>query len=56
MLFRSHEYLKLSSEERAGKSPFIYTTNAERLLGRMGVSAEIVALAEERLGMAEGGQ
>ncbi|MBW2696663.1 MAG: 2-oxoacid:acceptor oxidoreductase family protein [Deltaproteobacteria bacterium] len=44
-----HEYLNLSSEERADKSPFIHTTNAEQQLGRLAVSAEIVTLAEERL-------
>jgi pyruvate-ferredoxin/flavodoxin oxidoreductase len=44
-----HEYLELSSEERADRSPFIYTTNTEQQLGRLGVSAEIVTLAEERL-------
>jgi pyruvate-ferredoxin/flavodoxin oxidoreductase len=44
-----HEYLTLCSEARADKSPFIYVTNAEEQLGRLGVSAEIVALAEERL-------
>ncbi|MBW2386986.1 MAG: 2-oxoacid:acceptor oxidoreductase family protein [Deltaproteobacteria bacterium] len=45
-----HEFLDLSMEDRADKSPFIYTTNDEQQLGRMAVSAEIVTLAEERLG------
>lgn len=45
-----HEYLELSPEARADKSPFIYSTNAEQQLGRIGVAAEIVTLAEERLG------
>lgn len=44
-----HEYLELSAEERVSKTPFIYTTNAERELGRLTVSKEIVQLAEERL-------
>ena len=43
-----HEYLNLATDERAGKSPFIHTTNAEQELGRIGVSEEIVGLAEER--------
>jgi pyruvate-ferredoxin/flavodoxin oxidoreductase len=43
-----HEFLELSSTERAGKSPFIYTSNDEQRLGRASVSAEIVTLAEER--------
>jgi pyruvate-ferredoxin/flavodoxin oxidoreductase len=43
------EYVALGPQEREGKSPFIYSTDAERQLGRLGVSKEIVALAEERL-------
>ncbi len=49
--FPFHEYLSLSSEERTGKSPFIYITNTEHQLARLGVSAEIVTLAEERLAL-----
>ncbi|MFQ5515746.1 MAG: 2-oxoacid:acceptor oxidoreductase family protein [Myxococcota bacterium] len=45
-----HEYLEISPADREGKSPFIYTTDADQQLGRLAVSAEIVALAEERLG------
>jgi len=44
-----HEYVALPSELRGGKSPFIYVTNAEEQLARLGVSEEIVTLGEERL-------
>jgi pyruvate-ferredoxin/flavodoxin oxidoreductase len=44
-----HEYIALPLEDRAGKSPFIYTIDAERKLQRMKVAPEIVLLAEDRL-------
>jgi len=44
-----HEYLELSPQQRADTSPFIHIVDAEQQLGRLAVSAEIVALAEERL-------
>jgi pyruvate-ferredoxin/flavodoxin oxidoreductase len=46
-----HEYVALSPDARADKSPFIYIANAEGQLGRLGVSEEIVTLAEERLAL-----
>jgi len=45
-----HEYVALDPEGRSDKSPFIYSTDAEMHLGRIGVSEEIVTLAEDRLG------
>jgi pyruvate-ferredoxin/flavodoxin oxidoreductase len=44
-----HEYLELDQDERAAATPFIYTVDAERRLGRICVSHEVVDLAEERL-------
>ncbi len=44
-----HEYLELPPEEREGITPFIHTREPDRRLGRLSVSDEIVALAEERL-------
>jgi pyruvate-ferredoxin/flavodoxin oxidoreductase len=44
-----HEYLELDGSGRAGATPFIYTVDADRRLGRLCVSAELVDLAEERL-------
>ena len=46
-----HEYLSLSSDLRADKSPFIYVTRSEKQLARLAVSEEIVTLAEERLAL-----
>ncbi|MDH3591959.1 MAG: ferredoxin, partial [Planctomycetota bacterium] len=43
------EYLKQPAAERTGW-PFIYALDDARRLQKMGVSAEVVALAEERLG------
>ena len=43
-----HEYLALAAADRDGKAPFIYAVGRERRLRRLRVSAEIVALAEER--------
>jgi pyruvate-ferredoxin/flavodoxin oxidoreductase len=43
-----HEYLALTPAERADRTPFIYTLEAGRRLGRLAVSEEIVRLAEDR--------
>ncbi|HET9011494.1 MAG TPA: 4Fe-4S binding protein, partial [Gemmatimonadaceae bacterium] len=43
-----HEYLALSPDERADRTPFIYVLDAAKRLDRWTVSAEIVGLAEER--------
>ncbi|MBI2962151.1 MAG: 2-oxoacid:acceptor oxidoreductase family protein [Deltaproteobacteria bacterium] len=43
-----HEFLALAPDDRAGKKPFIYTLEPGRRLGRLGVSDEIVRLAEDR--------
>jgi pyruvate-ferredoxin/flavodoxin oxidoreductase len=44
-----HEYLKMDQDERADATAFIYTVDAEKRLGKVSVSNEIVELAEERL-------
>ncbi len=44
-----HEYIALDSEERDGKTPFIYMLQRDRTLGRLRVSPEMVELAEDRL-------
>jgi pyruvate-ferredoxin/flavodoxin oxidoreductase len=44
-----HEFLDLSEEERVGKSPFIWVIEAEKKLGRLACSMEMVLLAEDRL-------
>lgn len=44
-----HEYVMMSPEDREGQTPFIYTYQDDRRLGRLSVSDEIVSLAEERL-------
>jgi pyruvate-ferredoxin/flavodoxin oxidoreductase len=44
-----HEYLDLDEAGRADAVPFIYTVDAERKLGKICVSSELVELAEERL-------
>jgi pyruvate-ferredoxin/flavodoxin oxidoreductase len=44
-----HEYLDLDDDEREDATPFIYTVDADKRLGRMCVSDELVDLAEERL-------
>lgn len=44
-----HDYLKLSHEETAGKTPFIYVLNKERRLDRVAVSEELAQLGRERL-------
>ncbi len=43
-----HEYLGLDAEAREGKTPFVHTVRADRRLGRLAASAEIVRLAEDR--------
>lgn len=42
------EYLNLEADAREGRSPFIWTVTRERKLRRLGVSPEMVRLAEER--------
>jgi pyruvate-ferredoxin/flavodoxin oxidoreductase len=44
-----HEYVAASTDERDGRTPFIYVIDGERRLGRLTVSTEIVELAEDRL-------
>lgn len=46
MLF--HEYAAASSDDRAGRTPFIWALTRERKLRRLVVSPEIVELAAER--------
>jgi len=43
------EFLGLSAEDRDGKTPFVHVLQPDGTLGRLGVSNEIVRLAEERL-------
>ena len=43
-----HEYLEMDADDRADHTPFIYTVDAERRLQKVGVSRQIVELAEER--------
>ena len=43
-----HEYLDMDADDRADHTPFIYTVDAERRLQKVGVSRQIVELAEER--------
>ena len=42
-----HEYIDLSVEERHGKAPFIWSTDADLKLIRLAVSTAIVELTEE---------
>ncbi|MEI7611712.1 MAG: 2-oxoacid:acceptor oxidoreductase family protein [Betaproteobacteria bacterium] len=42
------EFIDLSEEARLGKTPFIYSTNSQKQLIRIGVSGSIIALVEER--------
>ncbi|HWP37967.1 MAG TPA: 2-oxoacid:acceptor oxidoreductase family protein [Gemmatimonadales bacterium] len=44
-----HEYLGLSAEDRAEKTPFLYVLDDHRQLKRLQVSQEMVRLAEDRL-------
>jgi pyruvate-ferredoxin/flavodoxin oxidoreductase len=43
------EYLTMSGDERLNKTPFIWSVDTQQHLIQLGVSASIVALAEERL-------
>jgi pyruvate-ferredoxin/flavodoxin oxidoreductase len=43
-----HEYIDLAAEERYGKTPFVWSTDAERRLIELAVSPAIVELTEER--------
>jgi pyruvate-ferredoxin/flavodoxin oxidoreductase len=43
-----HEYIELSAEERHGKAPVIWSTNADHKLIRLVVSPAIIELTEER--------
>ncbi len=43
-----HEYLEMDAGERSGCEAFIYMVDADRRLKKLGVSAQIVELAEER--------
>ncbi len=42
------EFLELSTEERLGKTPFIYTQGEGRRLERLATSLEMIELAEDR--------
>ncbi|MEX2284879.1 MAG: 2-oxoacid:acceptor oxidoreductase family protein [Gemmatimonadota bacterium] len=44
-----HDFVTLPVEDRADKTPFIFTIGKERKLERLRVSAEMVTLAEDRL-------
>jgi len=44
-----HEYLEMDQDEREDVTAFIYTVDAEKRLGKICVSDELVGLAEERL-------
>jgi pyruvate-ferredoxin/flavodoxin oxidoreductase len=44
-----HEYMGLSSEDRRGKTPFIFSHGENESLARLGVSQEMVLLGEDRL-------
>ena len=43
-----HDYIDLGQKERHGKTPFIWSTDADRKLIRLAVSTAIVELTEER--------
>ena len=44
-----HEVLEMAEEEREGKIPFIHVRTEDEGLGRLAVSPEMIALAEDRL-------
>ncbi len=44
-----HDYIEMDQDDRTDATPFIYTVDAEKRLGKICVSNEIVQLAEERL-------
>ena len=41
-------FIDLPAAQRVGKTPFVYSTNAKKKLIKLGVSAQIIALVEER--------
>jgi pyruvate-ferredoxin/flavodoxin oxidoreductase len=43
-----HEVLELGAEGRAGRTPYVLALAKDRTLRRLGITAEIVQLAEER--------
>jgi pyruvate-ferredoxin/flavodoxin oxidoreductase len=43
-----HEYVNMSAAERAGKTPFVYSTDEQKRLVKLEVSNAIVHLVEER--------
>ena len=43
-----HEYVDLSASDRAGKTPFVWTTDAEKKLAKAEASQTIVHLVQER--------
>jgi len=43
-----HEYVELPDEQRAGKVPFVYATDDDKHLIKVGVGAAIIALVEDR--------
>ncbi|MEN8130388.1 MAG: thiamine pyrophosphate-dependent enzyme, partial [Pseudomonadota bacterium] len=45
------EYIQLSSEQRYGKTPFIWSTDSGKRLLKLAVSAPMIELTEERLGL-----
>ena len=44
-----HEFVALPADERDGRAPYILAVGKDRTLRRLGVSAEMVQLAQERL-------
>jgi pyruvate-ferredoxin/flavodoxin oxidoreductase len=42
------EFVELSDDQRAGKVPFVYATDADRRLIKVGCSSAVVALVEDR--------
>ncbi len=44
-----HEFLDLSEDARVGKKPFIWVIDADKKLGRLACSMEMVLLGEDRL-------
>jgi pyruvate-ferredoxin/flavodoxin oxidoreductase len=49
VIIQFHEYMKLTNEDREGKTPFIYQITDDKKLTRLLVSHEMVELAEDRL-------
>ncbi|MGB8267995.1 MAG: 2-oxoacid:acceptor oxidoreductase family protein, partial [Candidatus Velthaea sp.] len=43
-----HEYVELSATDRAGKTPFVYATGAQKQLVKLAVSPTIITLVAER--------